>query len=176
MVWRSILGVLVAMGLGSISSAALAQQKSIKDQLLGAWTVLLDDSIKADGTQEPLFGPNPVGSLIIGPNGRYSVQIMRAVNRPQFVSKNLNAGTSEENKAAIQGMISHFGTYQADENDTSLTFLVEGSSFPNLQGIKQKWQIKNITDDMLTLKLPAATSTNPAAGFVAVEVVWRKVK
>ena len=130
----------------------------------------------SDGTEEPLFGPNPIGSLMISPNGRYSVQIMRVVNRPQFASKNLNTGTPEENKAAIQGMISHFGTYTADENDKSLTLLVEGSSFPNLQGIKQKWQIENITDDMLTLRLPAATSTNPAAGFVAVEVVWRKVK
>jgi hypothetical protein len=101
---------------------------------------------------------------------------MRAVNRPLFASMNLNTGTPEENKAAIQGMISHFGTYTTDENDKSLTFLVEGSSFPNLQGIRQKWQIENITDDMMTIKLPVVTSTNPSAGFVAVEVVWRKVK
>jgi lipocalin-like protein len=176
MIRRYVLAVLACVGLAAVSNGALAQQKSIKDQLTGAWTLLLDDSIKADGSQEPLFGPNPIGSLIINPNGRYSVQIMREVNRPQFASKNLNTGTAEEIRAALLGMIGHFGAYTVNENDKSITFLIEGSSFPNLQGIKQRWQIANITDDVLTLRLPAATSTNPAGGFVAVQVIWRKVK
>jgi hypothetical protein len=70
-----------ALGGVLVASGALAQQKSIKDQLVGAWTLLLDDGVKPDGTQIPVFGPNPVGTLIFTSNGRYSLQIMRCEPR-----------------------------------------------------------------------------------------------
>ena len=173
---NGILGILVAATMALLPHGTVAQQKSMKDQLVGAWTVLLDDRINADGTQQPLYGPNPIGTLLVSPTGRYSVQIMRSINRAPFAFKNLSSGTPEENKAAIQGIVTHFGTYTVDEADKSLTFRIEGSSFPNLGGAKQKWQIDSLADDTLTIKLPAATSTNPAGGFVAVEVIWKRVK
>ena len=66
---RSLLEMMGTAALGGVlvASGALAQQKPIKDQLVGAWTLLLDDGVKADGTQIPIFGPNPVGSLIFTP-------------------------------------------------------------------------------------------------------------
>jgi hypothetical protein len=94
-----------ALGFALIGSGAVAQQKPIKDQLVGAWTLLLDDGINPDGTHVPTFGPNPVGTLIFTPNGRYSLQIMRVINRGPFASDNRDAGTAEENKAVSQGTI-----------------------------------------------------------------------
>jgi hypothetical protein len=171
---RNILMILVASPLVLLPGRALAQQKSIKDQLVGAWTVLLDDGVKADGTHEPLFGPNPIGSLILSRSGRYSIQVMRA-NRTPFASKNLNTGTPEETKAALQGIVSHFGSYRVDEAKKSLVFHVEGSSFPNLEGLTQNWQIVAITDEVMTLNLPVSAGTNPALGIATIEVNWKKV-
>jgi hypothetical protein len=114
-----------------VASGALAQQKPIKDQLVGAWTLLLDDGVKPDGTQVPIFGPNPAGTLIFTSNGRYSLQIMRVVNRAPFVSNNRETGTADENKAVAQGTISHFGTYTVDDAGKTINFRIEGSSFPN---------------------------------------------
>jgi hypothetical protein len=58
---RSLLEMMGTAALGGVlvASGALAQQKSIKDQLVGAWTLLLDDGVKPDGTQIAIFGPNP---------------------------------------------------------------------------------------------------------------------
>jgi hypothetical protein len=163
-----------ALGLALIGSGAVAQQKSIKDQLVGAWTLLLDDGINPDGTHVPAFGPNPVGTLIFTRNGRYSLQIMRVVNRGPFASNNRDAGTAEENKAVSQGTISHFGTYTIDEGGKTLSFHVDGSSFPNWENTSQKRLITAITDEVLTYANP--TSSTPGRGFTQTELAWKKLK
>src|SRR5258708_30209726 len=106
---RNIVGIsaLVA-GLAMLPGGASAQQKSSKDQGVGTWTLLLADNIKDDGSHVPGFGPNPEGTIIFTLNRHYSLQVVRH-GRPAFASKNRLAGTADENKAAVQGMISHFG-------------------------------------------------------------------
>jgi len=156
------------------TSGALAQQKSIKDQLVGAWTLLLDDGVKADGTQVPQFGPNPVGTLIFTPNGRYSLQIMRVVNRAPFASNDRLTGTGDENKAVAQGTISHFGTYTVDEAAKTINFRIEGSSFPNWENTNQKRLVTAVTDDVLTYQNP--TSSTPGQAFTRAELVWKRLK
>jgi Lipocalin-like domain len=169
---RNIMGIsaLVA-GLAMLPGGASAQQKSIKDQLVGTWTLLLADNIKDDGTHVPGYGPNPDGSLILTADGHYSLQIIR-YGRPAFASKDRMAGTADENKAAVQGMISHFGTYTVDEAGKSLTFRIEASSFPNWGGTVQKRPITAVTDGVLTWNTPAPS----AAGYVRSEVAWKKAK
>ena len=105
---RSLLEMMGTAALGGVlvASGAVAQQKPIKDQLVGAWTLLLDDGVKPDGTQVPIFGPNAVGTLILTSNGRYSLQIMRVVNRAPFASNNRDSGTADENKSVAQGTLS----------------------------------------------------------------------
>src|SRR5712691_10162572 len=172
---RGILGIwaMAALGLAVLPGGAVAQQKSIKDQLVGTWTLLLADAVKADGTHVPSFGANPMGTLVFTPGGHYSLQAIR-VGRPAFASNDPASGTPAENKAAISGMISHFGSYSVDERDKSLTFRVEASSFPNWEGTRQKRSITAITDEILTYTL--ATLANPATGIDHNEKVWKKVK
>jgi Lipocalin-like domain len=162
-----------ALGLALLPGSALAQQKPIKDQLVGTWTLLLVDNVKADGTHVPSYGPNPVGTAMFSPDGHYSLQIMR-VGRPPFAANNLAAGTANENKAAISGIITHFGTYTVDQADKSFTIHIEGSSFPNWDGTRQKRLVTAITDDVATWTTPmpaSATSGNEHA-----ELVWKRAK
>jgi len=167
----NIVGISVLVGLVMLPGGATAQQKSIKDQIVGAWTLLLADNIKDDGSHVPGFGPNPDGTLIFTPDGRYSLQVVRH-GRPAFASKNRMAGTADENKAAVQGMISHFGTYTIDEGGKTLTFRIEASSFPNWDGTVQKRPITAITDEVLTYNNPTLT----VPGYVRAEVAWKKAK
>ena len=173
---RSLLEMMGTAALGGVlvASGALAQQKSIKDQLVGAWTLLLDDGVKPDGTQLPVFGPNPVGSLIFTSNGRYSLQIMRVVNRAPFASNNRDTGTADENKAVAQGTLSHFGTYTVDEAGKTINFRIEGSSFPNWENTSQKRLVTALTDEVLTYRKP--TSSTPDQGFMHTELVWKRLK
>jgi hypothetical protein len=161
----------MAVGLTMLPGGASAQQKSIKDQLAGTWTILLVDNIKDDGTHVPGYGPNPEGTLIFSPDGHYSLQIIR-YGRPAFAAKDRMKGTVDENKAAVQGMISHFGTYAVDEAGKTITFRIEASSFPNWDATVQKRPVTAITNEVLTYDTPAPS----ASGYVRAELAWKKVK
>jgi hypothetical protein len=173
---RNVLEIMATAALAFVivGSSAVAQQKPIKDQLVGAWTLLLDDGVKSDGSRVPTFGPNPIGTLIFTPNGRYSLQIMRAINRGPFASNNRDTGTADENKAVSQGTISHFGTYSVDEAGKTIKFHIEGSSFPNWENTNQTRLVTAITDEVLTYTNPS--SSTPAQGFTHAELVWKKAK
>ncbi len=152
-------------------AAAPAQPKSLKDALVGSWSLLIADDVNADGTHAPEFGPNAMGIAMFGADGHYSLQIMRAA-RPKFAANSRTKGTADENKTAIQGMISHFGTYTVNEADKTLTFRIEGSSFPNWDGTTQKRTITALNqDDVVTW-----TNPTPSDGAPHAELAWKWVK
>jgi Lipocalin-like domain len=171
----SILSMAAIMGLALLlpQGSAVAQPKSLKDQLVGTWTLLLADDVKADGTQVGAYGPNPIGSVIFTPDGHYALQIVRS-NRPKFAANDRQKGTPDEYKAMAQGMNSHFGTYTINDADKILTMRVEGSSFPNWAGVQQKRQITAVTADVLTWTNP--TPTSAASGTVRAELAWKRAK
>jgi hypothetical protein len=146
--------------------APAAQPKSMKEAIVGTWSLLIDDAVKPDGTHTPNFGPNPIGVAMFTADGHFSVTITRA-GRPKFASNNRTTGTADENKAAVTGSNAFFGTYALNEADKSLTLRVAGSTFPNLDGTTQKRTITSLTaGDELTW-------TNPATHG---EVAWKWVK
>src|SRR5258705_11376422 len=102
------LSTATALGLVLLSGSALAQQKPLKDQLAGTWTIVSNDNVAPDGTKRQLFGPNPKGVLILAANGQFA-QIMVRADRPNFKANNRLEGTAEENKAAVQGTTATFG-------------------------------------------------------------------
>ncbi len=169
---RNIVGIaaLVA-GLAVLPGGANAQQKSMKDLLVGAWTLLLDDSIKDDGTHVPSFGPNPDGLLIFTPDGHFSVQIDRSGRKP-FASNSRITGTADENKATVQGTLAYFGTYRVDEPAKSITFRVQASTYPNWDSTTQKRIVTALTDEVLTYNNPMLS----VPGYTHAELAWKKLK
>jgi hypothetical protein len=146
--------------------APAAQPKSMKEAIVGTWSLLIDDAVKPDGTHTPNFGPNPIGVAMFTADGHFSVTITRA-GRPKFASNNRTTGTADENKAAVTGSNAFFGSYALNEADKSLILRVAGSTFPNLDGTTQKRTITSLTaGDELTW-------TNPATHG---EVAWKWVK
>lgn len=164
--------VAAALACGCISLAAnnaLAQQKTIKDQIVGAWTVVSAVDIKPDGSKVDPWGANPRGSAIYEANGRYVFMLMRS-DLPKVAAKNRAQVTGDEGKAIAQGMIAYFGTYSVNEADKSVTFKVEGSSYPNIVGVEQKRIITSISADEMKY-------TNPTSSTgTKVEGVWKRAK
>ncbi len=132
----------------------------MKDQLVGTWTLLLSDGVKADGTHVPEFGPNPSGTLMFSPNGHYSLEVMRA-NLPKFASNDRDKPSTDESKAVAQGSIAHFGTYSVNDADKSFNFRIEASSFPNWSGTQQKRPIIGRTRPTTPLRV----SSGPRRGI-----------
>jgi hypothetical protein len=136
------------LGLALLPSNGIAQQKSLKEQLVGTWTAVSVINTAANGAKTEPFGPNPKGLLTFESNGRFSLITVRP-DLPKFGTNNRATGTVDENKAVLQGSIAYFGTYSVNEADKSYTVQVEGATFPNWAGTAQRRGL-SISGDELT--------------------------
>ena len=157
--------LLLAAFLGSATS----QQKTLKDQLVGAWTLVSIDYVRADGSRSSTFGENPKGIAFFDGSGNYIITVMRA-DRSKYAINDRAQGTAEENEATAQGTITYFGTYSVSETDSSISIHVVSSSFPNWIGADQK-RIVALTGDKLKLTNPVAST-----GGGTTEVVFTRAK
>lgn len=158
---------LVFLGVTLPSGDAVAQQKTLKEQVVGTWTYASVDIVSTNGSRAPLYGPSPQGVASFDSNGHYILLTARS-GLPKFASNNRNEGTPEENKAVVQGSIAHFGTYTVNDADKTITFHIETSTFPNWNGTDQKRPF-TVTGDELKW-------TTPASSGGSAEVVLKRAK
>lgn len=88
-------------------------------------------------------------------NGHYILMTIRD-DRAKFASGSRMDNTPDENKAVVQGMIAHFGTYTVDESDKTITFHIASSSFPNWNGVERKRPF-TVDGDPLEWKTPGSS-------------------
>ena len=159
---------MTVMGLGLLSGNALAEQKSLKEQLVGTWAFVSSTGKLADGS--PVWGTNPKGILSFDANGRVSTIIVRS-DLTKYASNNRMQTTPAEDKATVQGTVAYFGTYTVNEADRSYTNHVVGSSYPNWNGTDLKQVVESITADELKIRNPA-----PSYGGPPTLLTYRRVK
>jgi len=167
---RSILGLPAMVGLGfpALVSSASAQQKSMKDQIVGTWTFVSALDVHPDGKKTDRWGPNPKGIFMFDSHGHFAQFITRS-DLPKFAAGAVDKGTAEEAKAVLAGFVASFGTYTVNETDKPVTTHVEGSVFPNLVGRDQKRAIASLTANELKYVNPT-TSMGMSA-----EATWKRV-
>jgi lipocalin-like protein len=152
----------------SAPAAAAGPTKTLKQQLIGTWT-MVSDTFEGGGNKIEVFGPHPKGAMILAGDGHFSVVITRG-DVARFASDSRMKGTAEENTAAVQGSIGYFGTYTVSEADKTLLLHVESCTFPNWSGTDQK-RIVEIEGDELR-----AVNPTPAVGSGTARVVWKRAK
>ena len=161
------LSVATLLGFILLPGSALSEQKPLRGQLVGQWSLVSFVNTAADGTRRYLYGSNPKGLFIFAANGRYA-QVQVRPDRPRFKANNRLQGTADENKAVLAGTYATFGTWSVNEAERKLIRRIEGSaSFPNEEGHETAWSI-TLTGDELQALVPA-----PAAGG-RTEIVWRR--
>jgi glucose/arabinose dehydrogenase len=156
------LSAITALGLALLPGNAVAQKKTLKEQLVGTWTFVSGTTKLPDGSL--VWGSNPKGLVIFTDNGRHSSQLMRS-DRPKFASNNRATGTPDENKAVAQGVTSYFGTYSVNEANKTFTIKFEGSAYPNLEGTEQT-RAFTIEGDQLMVTNPSPTVGGPPSHLV----------
>jgi Lipocalin-like domain len=151
--------------LAVLSSDALAQTKSLREQLVGAWTLVSYDRVSATTKQTVA---NPKGILIFDAGGRYAMVGERG-DRPKF--KSAGQATTEELAAATQDFFAaNFGTWSVSEADKTLTQHFDGALRPNNEGTDVKSSLSLSGDE---LKL---TNVAPLPTGVSTEQVFRRSK
>src|SRR5947199_5361927 len=106
---------IAAFGSSMMTFDALGQ--SVKEQLVGTWTLLSWEQKKGDGTKVERYGTGPKGIAFFDAGGRYIITVMRS-DRAKYASNALSQGTPEENKETADGTITYFGTYSISDADS----------------------------------------------------------
>jgi hypothetical protein len=144
------------------SPASMRESQSVN--VVGTWLLVSETAHQGDKTTQPL-GPNPAGSIMLDGGGRFMLLIARP-GLPNFAANKRDAGTPEENKAVLAGLLAFIGTYSVSEG--VLILHVEAGTFPNWNGTDQKRYLTLSNDQMLW------TNRTPAIGAEVVEVVWKR--
>jgi hypothetical protein len=147
---------ILCLAVGLSASASLAQQKPLKDQLVGTWTLVSSDQVLPDGSKLKQFGTNPKGINVFDANGRFFLMIASADNS-KIASKDPSRKTnSEEVGGLIVESIAYYGTYIVNEAERVAILHLDASTFPNQIGTDQKRSIISLTADELKYSYPAA--------------------
>ncbi len=145
-----------ALALFALGGEASAQQKSLKDRLVGTWHFVVAEVTAPDGKKSYPFGPTPRGMVIFTADGNF-MQTHIASEVPKIANGNRLNATPEEYAGIMRGTIAQFGTYTVDEEKKTFTMKFTASTFPNWDGIAQTRTIDKLTDDEFI-------NTNPQVG------------
>jgi hypothetical protein len=124
-----------------------ASAQSLKDQLVGAWTLT-----SCSGDTFPFTAAlcrNPNGIHILDASGHYAT-IHTARGRPKLTDIT-RPGSPEEYKAVAVDFRANFGTWSVNEADKTITYHFDGAFAPNVEGTDAKSGTVSISGDELKI-------------------------
>ncbi|MEP6608979.1 MAG: lipocalin-like domain-containing protein [Burkholderiaceae bacterium] len=160
--------LLIVSLLGLASCTAMSTSGSLRSQVVGSWEAVSLTNFEGTQRREPM-GPGLKGRLSVDPNGFFSIVLTRA-GLPKVASNNRLIQTPEESSAIATGLLLYYGRYSLDEASKVLTIQIEGSSFPNWNGITQTRTLI-LEGDQLTMR-----NQTTAVGGGSSDLVWRRLR
>jgi lipocalin-like protein len=150
------LSLITLLGYALLPSGAIAQQKSLKEQLVGAWNLAAWERTAPDGSKVHAYGTNPKGLAYYGADGRFFVIFTRG-DLPKVAANDRAKATPEEAKALVEGAVAYSGTYTVDEPTKTINLRLEATTYPN-QAQNQKRTITAISGNELKFINPGPTA------------------
>jgi len=123
---------LSASALMLLPTGVVAQQKSLKEQIQGPWSLASCNNTTAKGEKTAYCANNPRGILILAGNGNYA-------------STTIAAGRKS---AEAPGVADNFGTWSVNEADKTLTRHIVGTNNPANEGQNPKLNISLNGEEM----------------------------
>ena len=121
---------------------------TLASRLVGTWQALeLVDTDPAGRISHP-YGEHPTGYIVYDATGHLHVQVMRTPATPPFAAGDAH-GTDQEIRAAYDGYVAYFGTYEVDEGQGKVVHRVQGSLMPSYTGTDQPRPIKIVGDELV---------------------------
>ena len=138
---------IATLGLALPPSSIIAQQGSLRQQLVGTWTVVSDEIVTPSGTKQGPSGPNPKGILMMDAGGRYATMGGKS-DRPKLKSGNRSEVTAQEFGTAAMDFAANYGTWTVNEADKTVTMHREGALNPNNEGTDVKVSVSLAGDEL----------------------------
>jgi hypothetical protein len=137
-----------------LSGTAFGQQKSAKDAIVGAWSLVSVTSEMDDGKKGEPFGPSPKGVIIFSNDGHFSLFQSRA-EIPKIAANDRAKATPEEAQSIVASSIAYYGTYSVDEQTKVMVVNLAASTYANVAAIPdQKRTITLLSPDELKFDNP----------------------
>jgi hypothetical protein len=163
------LSAITVAGLSLLSHNALGQQKSLKDQLVGTWTLVSITDVFQDGRKENSWGANVKGVVNFDGSGH----VMLMIIGEDVPAPSANSQAPEKvTKQSKRDVIAYFGTYSVDEAAKTVTYTAERATAPSFDGVARKASVTLIDDELVQVSAPVTTprgTANPS-------IVWRRAK
>jgi hypothetical protein len=140
--------VILAVALAGILSVP-AKAQSLREQLIGAWSLVSCDPQFQVFT--PVCGTNPNGILMYDASGRYALIIALRGRPKPSAGRNSPA---EELKPLVTGLLAQFGTWSVNETDKIITGHIEGALFPGVEGTENAPVTVSLSGDELRIGDP----------------------
>jgi hypothetical protein len=144
-------GVMIAIG-----SPALAQ--SLKDKVVGAWTLVSGSENYPDGKK---LTPWETGNLILDPTGHVSFFVI-AKDRPK----------SSSVRTPVGPMVAYYGTSTIDEPNATLTYKIERAASPSFEGAIRTQKVSFKGDVMV---MTGSEVETPEGKMIPINE-WKKAK
>jgi hypothetical protein len=163
---RGILGLFAIKppGPAVLPTGSVDQQGTLKQQLVGAWTIVSYEAIAPDGAKRQMANPN--GLLIFEDGGRYA-QVIARPDRPKY--QNPGQPTTEELAAATADFFAaHAGTWSVSEAEKAVTQRFDAASSPNNEGTNFRSSVSLAGDEM------RLTSVRPLPTGARIDVLYRR--
>jgi hypothetical protein len=123
-----------------------------ENNLTGTWRFISGMGKSDQGDVIYPYGENLFGMLMYDPKGYMSAFLMDP-DRPLFASGDMMNGTPEELEAAFEGFDAYCGTYNLDEENSTVIHHVQGAKFPNWVGTDQV-RFYRLSGDTLRITAP----------------------
>ena len=137
-----------------------AHADTIKEQIIGAWSLIEGGEQFPDGKRIPYWDG---GQIVFTPSGRYSLILFK--DRPK------SEGMSDP-RYPVGPMVAHYGRYTVDENTKTLTYYIDTSSTPGFNGAARTQTIQMKGDTYTTISPPVKLPQ----GEVSPVNQWQRVK
>lgn len=122
--------------------------ETLVSRLVGTWQVMELVDTDSTGKVSYPYGEHPMGYIVYDGTGHLHVQVMRTPATPPFAAGDEH-GTDKEVRAAYDGYVAYFGTYEVDEAQGKVIHRVQGSLMPSYTGTDQPRPIRFVDGDLV---------------------------
>ncbi|MFL6305018.1 MAG: lipocalin-like domain-containing protein [Xanthobacteraceae bacterium] len=123
------------------TSQVLAQEKSFKDAIIGAWIVTSVFDEYQNGEKKDNWGGQVQGQLTFGRTGRFT-QIL--------VGPAVSSMKTDDPRKPDAMTVSYYGTYSVDESGKKINAKIEAASYSARANTDTNWTVQG-SGDKLTL-------------------------
>jgi hypothetical protein len=135
-----LLGTTTAAVTLALPARSRAQTKSLKDKLVGAWSLVDIYDRGKDASEYYVWGEGVQGLAVYTSGGHFSSQI---------IAGKRDKGASKTPRMPVGQSIGYFGTYTVDEATMTIKLKIDRCSFPGWDGVERVTKIDSLTADEL---------------------------